>query len=64
MTGADPGQRDQVERQLLADPGIAVTQAARSGQILILPQHVFLTVSHNVIPLIESIAAALYPEGA
>ena len=63
VTGADPGQRDQLERQLLADPGVAVTQAARSGQILILPQHVFLTVSHNVIPLIESIAAALYPEG-
>ena len=64
VTGADPGQREQLELQLLADPGIAVTQAARSGQILILPQHVFLTVSHNVVTLVESIAAALYPEGA
>ncbi len=63
VTGADPGQRDRLERELLADPGIAVTTAARSGQILILPQHVFLSVSHNIITLIESIASALYPEG-
>lgn len=62
VTGADPGQRDGLERQLLDDPGIAVTHAARSGQILILPQHVFLTVSHNIVALIESIADALYPE--
>ena len=63
VTGADPGRRDWLERELLADPGIAVTRAARSGQILILPQHVFLSVSHDVIRLIESIAEALYPEG-
>ena len=63
VTGADPGQRDRLERELLADPGIAVTSAARTGQILILPQHVFLSVSHDVIRLIESMAEALYPEG-
>ena len=64
VTGAGPGQRTQLEGQLLDDPGIAATQAARSGQVLVLPQHVFLTVSHNIVTLIESIAAALYPEEA
>ena len=63
VTGADPGQRVRLERELLADPGIAVTTAARSNQIVIVPQHVFLTASHNVVTLIELIAEALYPEG-
>ena len=62
VTGADPGERDGLERGLLEDPGIAVTTAARSGQIVILPKHVFLTTSHNVVKLAESISRAIYGE--
>ena len=60
VTGADPGERDELESSLLADPGIAVTTAARSGQIVILPKHVFLTTSHNVVSLAEGISQAIY----
>ena len=52
------------KRRLLADPGVATTKAARSGHILILPRKVFLSMSHNVIELIESLADALYTEEA
>ena len=41
-----------------------MTTAARTGQILMLPNNVFLTQSHHVIALVEGMAAALYPEAA
>ena len=41
-----------------------MTTAARTGQILILPNNVFLTMPNHVIALVEGIAAALYPEAA
>ena len=64
VTGSDPGGVDELKRRLLADPGVATTKAARSGHILILPRKVFLSMSHNVIELIESLADALYTEEA
>lgn len=64
VTGADPGRHEALRQALLMNPGVAATSAARNGQLLILPQQVFLSMSHNVIELVESLAAALYPEGA
>ena len=64
VTGADPGRQEAVRQALLANPGVAVTSAARNGKLLILPQEVFLSMSHNVIELVEGLSAALYPEGA
>ena len=60
----NPERWDELKRRLLADPGVATTKAARSGHILILPRKVFLSMSHNVIELIESLADALYTEEA
>ncbi len=62
VTGADPGQSVPLRQALLSDPGVAMTTAARTGRILILPNNVFLAMSHHVIALVESMAAALYPE--
>ena len=64
VTGADPGQSEPLRQVLLSDPGVATTTAARTGQILILPNNVFLAMSHHVIELVEAMAAALYPEAA
>ncbi len=64
VTGADPGASGDLLRSLLQDPGVASTVAARQGQILVLPNPVFLSVTHNIIGLVEALAAALYPEGA
>ena len=64
VTGADPGQSEPLRQALLSDPGVAMTAAARTGQILILPNKVFLAMSHHVIELVEGMAAAFYPEAA
>ena len=64
VTGADPGRQEDVRQALLGNPGVAATSAARDGKLLILPQEVFLSMSHNVIELVEGLSAALYPEGA
>ena len=63
VTGADPGRQEAVRQALLGNPGVAATSAARNGKLLILPQEVFLSMSHNVIELVEGLSAALYPEG-
>ena len=64
VTGADPDRQEAVRQALLANPGVAATSAARNGKLLILPQEVFLSMSHNVIQLVEDLSAALYPEDA
>ena len=62
VTGADPGAQEDLMRSLMQDPGVATTVAAKRGQVLILPNPVFLSVNHNIIGLVEALAAALYPE--
>lgn len=64
VTGAGPGQSEPLRQALMSDPGVAMTTAVRTGQILILPNNVFLTMSHPVIELVEDMVAALYPEAA
>lgn len=64
VTGADPERHEAIRQVLLRNPGVATTSAARDGKLLILPQQVFLSMSHNVVELVESLSAALYPEGA
>lgn len=64
VTGALPGDRSGDQRALWRDPAFAVTDAARNGRILVLPQHIFLSTSHRVIDLAERLAAALFPDPA
>ena len=60
---ADRGATEQVRGRLLADAGIAVTQAGRSGQILIVESRQFNTMSQHAVSLMEAISAGLYAEG-
>lgn len=60
---ADRGASDQVRGRLLADAGIAVTKAGRSGQILIVESRQFTAMSQHAVGLMEAIASGLYGEG-
>ena len=62
VTGAAPGQRDALLQSLLSEPAVASTSAARAGQVLVLPNATFLSVTHRVVELVEALADALYPE--
>ena len=63
VTAAAHGATGQARDRLLADPGIAVTKAGRSGQILVVESRVFTAMSQHSIGLMEAIAAGLYGDG-
>ena len=56
------GEEAAVRRRLLAQPGVAVTNAGRTGQVLVLDHRRFITMSHHAVALTEAVAAALYPD--
>jgi iron complex transport system substrate-binding protein len=60
VTGADPGKADDVRAQMLADPAIALTKAARDGHILVFDNRVFLPVSPYSAKLVTEMAQAIY----
>ena len=62
IADAPAGEEDAVRRRLLGQPGVAVTVAGRTGQILVLDHRRFITMSHHAAGLIEAVAAALYPD--
>ena len=60
VTGTDPGRADEARSRLLADPAIALTQAARDGHILVLENRVLLPLSPFTARLAIALAEALY----
>ncbi len=62
IADAPAGDEDAVRRRLLDQPGVAVTVAGRTGQILVLDHRRFITMSHHAAGLIEAVGAALYPD--
>jgi iron complex transport system substrate-binding protein len=60
VAGADKGHTRQELARLMADPGIALTQAARNGHIVVLEQTVFLPRSPFTRLLVTALAEALY----
>ena len=62
IADAPAGEEDAVRRRLLDQPGVAVTVAGRTGQILVLDHRRFITMSHHAAGLIEAVGAALYPD--
>ena len=60
VAGADKGQTRQVLERLMADPGIALTQAARNKHILVFEHHIFLPLSPYSTLLVSALAEALY----
>ena len=62
IADAPAGEEDGMRRRLLDQPGVAVTVAGRTGQILVLDHRRFITMSHLAAELIEAVGAALYPD--
>ncbi len=60
VAGADKGKTSVVLARLMADPVIALTQAARNGHILVFEYHVFLPMSPYTKLLVTALAEALY----
>jgi len=63
VTSAEPDKIASVRAQMMADPGIAATQAAKRGHILVLDNRVFFPVSPYSTSLMKAMADALYGEG-
>ncbi len=62
VADAPAGEEDAARRRILDQPGVAVTTAGRTGQVLVLDHRRFITMSHHAARLVEAVAAALYPD--
>jgi ABC-type hemin transport system substrate-binding protein len=62
--GADGGKAEAAKAQLLADPAISITQAARDNHIVVLDNRIFLAKSPYAALLVQAIAEALYAPAA
>ncbi len=62
IADAPAGEEDAMRRRLLDQPGVAVTVAGRTGQILVLDHRRFITMSQHAAEPVEAVAAALYPD--
>ncbi len=60
VAGANRGKTGEVLAALMADPAIAVTQAARDGHILVFEFNVFLPTSPFTTLLVTAMAEAIY----
>jgi iron complex transport system substrate-binding protein len=60
ITSANRDTPDDMRRQLLHDPAVAVTTAGKNQRIIVLPNHIFLTVTHHIARGIEQLARELY----
>jgi iron complex transport system substrate-binding protein len=65
VTAADPGKAEQARARLLADPAIALTQAARQGHILVFDNRMLFSLSPFTLSLVNAMAEQLYgkPQG-
>jgi iron complex transport system substrate-binding protein len=60
VAGADAGKEKTVREELMRDPAISITRAAREGHILILDNRTFLAKSPFAAEMVEEMAEALY----
>jgi iron complex transport system substrate-binding protein len=60
ITSADRNVPDVTRRQLLHDPAVAVTAAGKHQRIIVIPNQIFLTVTHHITQGIEQLARELY----
>lgn len=64
VTNSDLESADNVKAQLLSDPAINLTQAARTGHILVLDNKIFFPLSPFTSMLVTKLAEALYQRQA
>jgi iron complex transport system substrate-binding protein len=62
VTGADSGKQAEAVRRITSDPVMALTTAARKGQVVALDNRVFLPMSPFTALLLDELGRALYPE--
>lgn len=60
VSGADFNQIDATRSRILADPGVALTDAGRTGHVLVLPNNVFLPMSPYAATRLTAISEALW----
>lgn len=60
VAGADKGKTKEVLSRLLADPGIALTEAARDGHVLVFEHQIFLPMSPFTRLIVTALGEALY----
>ena len=60
FTGANAGQTSQALARLMNDPAISLTEAARTGRIVVLDNRVFLPMSPFTTRLLEAMGDSLY----
>jgi len=60
ISGATPAKAAEARKQLLDNPVIATTEAARNGRIITLDNRYLLSVSHHVARAVGELADALY----
>jgi iron complex transport system substrate-binding protein len=63
VAGAENASIEEVRERMLKDTGVSVTEAGRTGQVLVVKNREFLTMSHQSVELMESLAQAIYAEG-
>ena len=63
LTGANHGQSKDILARLLADPGIALTQAARNHHVVVFENNVFQPMSPFTALLMTGIAETVYGAG-
>jgi iron complex transport system substrate-binding protein len=62
ITSADRDALAEARLQLLHDPAVAVTNAGKHQRVVVIPDHLFLTVTHYITQGIEQLARELYDE--
>jgi iron complex transport system substrate-binding protein len=60
VAGAKTGNTNQVLANLMSDPAISLTQAARNGHIVVLDNRIFLPMSPYTLIFVQAIAEAIY----
>jgi ABC-type hemin transport system substrate-binding protein len=60
ITNADRDTVEETRSQLLQDPAVAVTRAGKTRRVIVIPNHLFLTVTHHITQGIEQLARELY----
>ncbi|MDA0205172.1 MAG: ABC transporter substrate-binding protein [Acidobacteria bacterium] len=62
VAGAENASIEEVRQRMLKDTAVLVTEAGRTGQVLVVKNREFLTMSHHAVELMESLARAIYGE--
>ena len=61
ISGANPGEEKTLRRRLLGDAGVAATTAGKTGQVLVVENRFFASMSHHAVHLMRQLAEAMYP---